>query len=175
MTNRSYTPRYPSELRERGIRLVVVTTQPDTARPCPHDKVNRVFAVIRPNRLRVSDFTVVSTGQGTVYVAFVIDVFARKIAGWRGLDLHDHGVDTSVGSVGDSYDNALAESVIGLFKAEVINPLGPWKSMAQVEWQTLTWVHWFNAKRLHSAIGYVTPNHAVDSFYAELDTNTKAA
>ena len=85
------------------------------------------------------------------------------------------GIDTSVGSVGDSYDNALAESVIGLFKAEVINLLGPWKSMAQVEWQTLTWVHWFNAKRLHSAIGYVTPNQAEDDFYASLDNTNKAA
>ena len=145
----------------------VVTTQPDTARPCPDDKVNRVFAASRPNQLWVSAFTFVSTWQGTIYVAFVIDVFARKIVGWRVstsmttalvLDaLNQAGIDTSVGSVGDSYDNALAESVIGLFKAEVINLLGPWKSMAQVEWQTLTWVHWFNTKRLHSAIGYVTP------------------
>ena len=71
--------------------------------------------------------------------------------------------------------NTLAESVIGLFKAEVINLLGPWKSMAQVEWQTLKWVHWFNAKRLHSAIGYVTPNHAEDDFYVSLDTADKAA
>ena len=85
------------------------------------------------------------------------------------------GIDTSVGSVGDSYDNALAESVIGLFKAEVINLLGPWKSMAQVEWQTLTWVHWFNTKRLHSAIGYVTPNQAEDDFYANLDNTNNAA
>ena len=85
------------------------------------------------------------------------------------------GIDTSVGSVGDSYDNALAESVIGLFKAEVINLLGPWKSMAQVEWQTLNWVHWFNTKRLHSAIGYITPNHAEDCFYANLDNTNKAA
>ena len=197
----------------------VITTQPDTARPCPDDKVNRLFVASRPNRLWVSDFTFVSTWQGTVYVAFVIDVFARKIVGWRvstsmttalvldalnqaisqrlsskapGLIHHSDrgsqylalryterlaqaGIDTSVGSVGDSYDNALAESVIGLFKAEVINLLGPWKSMAQVEWQTLTWVHWFNTKRLHSAIGYVTPNQAEDDFYANLDNTNNAA
>ena len=68
-----------------------------------------------------------------------------------------------------------AESVIGPFKTKVINLLGPWKSMAQVEWQTLHWVHWFNTKRLHSAIGYLTPNYAEDCFYANLDNTNKAA
>lgn len=89
--------------------------------------------------------------------------------------LAEAGIDTSVGSVGDSYDNALAESVIGLFKTEVINFLGPWKSMAQVEWETLNWVAWYNDERLHSAIGYITPNEAEDAFYAALDTHDKAA
>jgi len=172
-----------------------------------------------PNQLWVSDFTYVSSWQGMVYVAFVIDVFARKIAGWRvstsmttgfvldalnqaicqrapsGADklihhsdrgsqylsikyterLAEAGIDTSVGSVGDSYDNALAESIIGLFKTEVINFLGPWKSVGQVEWETLKWVNWYNTERLHSAIGYVTPHEAEEAFFADLSTAEKAA
>ena len=196
----------------------VITTSPDTSQPCPDDRVNRQFAAQRPNQLWVSDFTYVSSWQGTVYVAFVIDVFARKIVGWRvstsmttqfvldalnqaicqrttaevGLVHHsdrgsqylsikyterlaEEGIDPSVGSVGDSYDNALAESVIGLFKTEVINFLGPWKSMAQVEWQTLKWVAWYNSDRLHSAIDYRTPNEAEDIFYANLNAKDQAA
>ena len=196
----------------------VITTNPDTSQPCPDDKVNRSFVAEMPNQLWVSDFTYVSTWQGTAYVAFVIDVFARKIVGWRvsasmttafvldalnqaicqrtpsepGLVHHsdrgsqylsikyterlaEAGIDTSVGSVGDSYDNALAESVIGLFKTEVITFLGPWKSTAQVEWETLKWVAWYNGQRLHSAIDYMTPNEAEDIFYANLSTNEEAA
>ena len=166
----------------------VVTTNPDTAQPCPDDKVNREFVAQTPNQLWVSDFTYVSSWQGMVYVAFVIDVFARKIVGWRVstsmttsfvLDalnqaicqrcpseadilihhsdrgsqylaikyterLAESGIDPSVGSVGDSYDNALAESTIGLFKTEVINFLGPWKTVGRVEWETLKWVNWYN-------------------------------
>ena len=89
--------------------------------------------------------------------------------------LAEEGIDPSVGSVGDSYDNALAESVIGLFKAEVINFLGPWKSVVQAEWQTLKWVAWYNADRIHSAIDYKTPNEAEDIFYANLSANEEAA
>lgn len=89
--------------------------------------------------------------------------------------LAEAGIDTSVGSVGDSYDNALAESIIGLFKTEVIKFLGPWKSIGQVEWKTLKWVDWYNKARLHSAIGYVTPNEAEEAFYASLNTDEKAA
>jgi len=195
-----------------------ITTTPDTSQPCPDDRVNREFVAQKPNQLWVSDFTYVSSWQGTVYVAFVIDVFARKIVGWRvstsmtaqfaldalnqaicqrmpseaGLVHHsdrgsqylsiryterlaEEGIDPSVGSVGDSYDNALAESVIGLFKTEVINFLGPWKSMGQVEWQTLKWVAWYNAERLHSAINYMTPNEAENAFYANLNADVKAA
>lgn len=190
----------------------VITTNPDTAQPCPDDRVNREFVAKSPNQLWVSDFTYVSSWQGTVYVAFVIDVYARRIVGWRvstsmstafvldalnqaicqrmpsetGLVHHsdrgsqylsikyterlaEEGIDPSVGSVGDSYDNALAESTIGLFKTEVINFLGPWKSVGQVEWQTLKWVAWYNNERLHSAIGYQTPKEAEDAFYANLD------
>lgn len=89
--------------------------------------------------------------------------------------LAEAGIDTSVGSVGDSYDNALAESIIGLFKTEVIKFLGPWKSVGQVEWETLKWVDWYNKTRLHSAIGYVTPNEAEEAFYASLNAAEKAA
>ena len=89
--------------------------------------------------------------------------------------LAEAGIDTSVGSVGDSYDNALAESIIGLFKTEVIKFLGPWKSVGQVEWETLKWVDWYNKTRLHSAIGYVTPNEAEEAFYASLNADEKAA
>lgn len=186
------------------------TTIPHPAQPCPDDRVNRKFTADAPNQLWVSDFTYVSTWAGMVYVAFIIDVFARRIVGWRvstsmttsfvldalnqaicqrrpakegGLIHHsdrgsqylsiryterlaDAGIDTSVGSVGDSYDNALAESVIGLFKAEVINFLGPWKSAGQLEWETLQWVSWYNAERLHSAIGHITPEEAEKTFHA---------
>lgn len=197
----------------------VITTNPDAAQPCPDDRVNRAFVADMPNQLWVSDFTYVSSWQGMVYVAFIIDVFARKIVGWRVstsmttgfvLDalnqaicqrapseadklihhsdrgsqylsiryterLAEAGIDTSVGSVGDSYDNALAESIIGLFKTEVIKFLGPWKSVGQVEWETLKWVDWYNNTRLHSAIGYVTPQEAEEAFYASLNAVDKVA
>jgi len=211
-------------MQEMGLQGVVrgkkvITTNPDTAQPCPDDKVNRAFVADMPNQLWVSDFTYVSSWQGMVYVAFVIDVFARKIVGWRVstsmttgfvLDalnqaicqrapseadklihhsdrgsqylsiryterLAEAGIDTSVGSVGDSYDNALAESIIGLFKTEVIKFLGPWKSVGQVEWETLKWVDWYNKTRLHSAIGYITPQEAEEAFYASLNADEKAA
>lgn len=89
--------------------------------------------------------------------------------------LAEAGIDTSVGSVGDSYDNALAESTIGLFKTEVINFLGPWKSVGQVEWETLKWVDWYNNTRQHSAVGYVTPQEKEEAFFADLSAAEKAA
>ncbi|CAG0909066.1 unnamed protein product [Cyprideis torosa] len=182
-------------------------------------KVNRLFKADRPNQLWVSDFTYVPTWSGTVYVAFVIDVFARRIVGWRvstsmatqfvldALDqaiwqrktpdnnalvhhsdrgsqylsikyterLVEFGIDPSVGTVGDSYDNALAECVIGLFKTEVINQIGPWKSMREVEWETLKWVDWYNNRRLFGPIGYITPEEAEEAFYANLNTLDKVA
>ena len=197
----------------------VITTKPDTAQLCPDDKVNRQFNATAPNRLWVSDFTYVSSWTGMVYVAFVIDVFARKIVGWRVstsmttafvLDalnqaicqrcpveadrlihhsdrgsqylsikyterLVDTGIDGSVGSVGDSYDNAMAESIIGLFKTEVINRIGPWKSSSAVEWETMKWVDWYNTTRLLEPIGYITPNEAEDAFYENLNRAGKAA
>ena len=218
-------------MRALGIRGVVrgkrvVTTNPDTSLPCPDDKVNRIFKADRPNKLWVSDFTYVPTWSGTVYVAFVIDVFARRIVGWRVstsmttkfvLDALDQAIwqrktldnknlvhhsdrgsqylsikyterlaqaeiDLSVGTVGDAYDNALAECVIGLFKTEVINQIGPWKSMREVEWETLKWVDWYNNVRgfsrtdgvhpltLLGPIGYITPAEAEEAFYANLNT-----
>jgi transposase InsO family protein len=206
-------------MRALGIRGVVrgkrvVTTNPDTSLPCPDDKVNRIFKADRPNKLWVSDFTYVPTWSGTVYVAFVIDVFARRIVGWRVstsmttkfvLDALDQAIwqrktqdnkslvhhsdrgsqylsikyterlaqaeiDLSVGTVGDAYDNALAECVIGLFKTEVINQIGPWKSMHEVEWETLKWVDWYNNRRLLGPIGYVPPAEAEEAFYANLNT-----
>lgn len=170
----------------------VRTTISDKAAVCPLDRVNRQFRTARPNMLWVSDFTYVATWQGFVYVAFVVDVFARRIVGWRVsrtahadfvLDaleqaLHDRrpvrhgglvhhsdrgsqyvsikytdrlavaGIEPSVGSVGDSYDNALAETINGLYKTEVIRRRGPWKSLEAVELATLEWVNWFNHRRL---------------------------
>ncbi|WP_416543656.1 MULTISPECIES: IS3 family transposase [Phaeobacter] len=206
-------------MRSLGIKGVirgkkVITTNPDTSLPCPDDKVNRLFKSDRPNKLWVSDFTYVPTWSGTVYVAFVIDVFARRIVGWRtstsmktqfvldaleqaiwqrktpdNKELVHHSdrgsqylsikyterlaeaeIDLSVGTVGDAYDNALAECVIGLFKTEVINQIGPWKSMREVEWETLKWVDWYNNRRLLGPIGYITPAEAEEAFYANLNT-----
>lgn len=189
----------------------------DEALPCPMDRVNRQFRATMPNQLWVSDFTYVSTWQGFVYVAFVIDTFANKIVGWRVsrsqqtqfvLDaleqalyerrssdslihhsdrgsqyvsikyterLADAGLEPSVGTVGDSYDNALAETMIGLFKAEVIHGLGPWKSADAVEWETLKWVDWFNTRRLLEPIGYITPAEAEEAFYANMNAIDKVA
>lgn len=196
---------------------VVRTTMSDKAAACPFDLVNRQFHAPAPNMLWVSDFTYVSTWAGFVYVAFVIDVFARRIVGWRvsrnptaafvldaleqalharrpteslvhhsdrGVQyvsiryterLAEAGIDPSVGSVGDSYDNALAESVIGLFKTEVIHRIGPWKSFEAVEYKTLEWVDWFNHQRLLEPIGNIPPAEAEANYYAALENIKMAA
>ena len=195
------------------------TTVSDKGAPCPLDKVNRQFRASRPNALWVSDFTYVSTWRGFVYVAFVIDTFARRIVGWRvsrsahagfvldaleqaiadrrpiaggGLVHHsDRGVQyvsikyterlaeaglvPSVGSVGDSYDNALAETINGLYKAEVIWRQGPWRSLEAVEFATLEWVDWFNNRRLLEPIGNIPPAEAEERYYAMLDAPAMAA
>jgi transposase InsO family protein len=195
----------------------VRTTVSDKAAACPFDLVNRQFHAPAPNKLWVSDFTYVGTWGGVVYVAFVIDVFARMIVGWRVsrnptaafvLDaleqalharrptdslihhsdrgsqyvsiryterLAEAGINPSVGSVGDSYDNALAESVIGLFKTEVIHRLGPWKSFEAVEYKTLEWVDWFNHQRLLEPIGNIPPAKAEANYYAALEPIKMAA
>ena len=197
----------------------VRTTVQDKAAPCPLDHVNRVFHAPAPNRLWLSDFTYVSTWSGVVYVAFVIDAYARRIVGWRvsrtahagfvldaleqalherrpahkvGLVHHsdrgsqyvsiryterlaEAGIEPSVGSVGDSYDNALAETINGLYKAEVIHRRGPWRSFEAVEFATLTWVDWFNHRRLLEPIGNIPPAEAEDRFYAMLNEQKLAA
>jgi len=195
------------------------TTVPDRSVPCPLDRVNRQFKADRPNQLWVSDFTYVSTWQGWLYVAFVIDVFARRIVGWRVsrtmatdfvLDaleqalyarqpdaenalihhsdrgsqyvsiryterLAEAGIEPSVGSKGDSYDNALAETINGLYKAEVIHRRGPWKSRESVELATLEWVSWFNHQRLMEPLGYIPPAEAEANYYRQLASQAKIA
>ena len=204
-------------MRRRGLRgvmrgKIVRTTISDGKAPCPSDKVNRQFRAERPNQLWVSDFTYVSTWQGWLYVAFVIDVFARRIVGWRVsssmrtdfvLDaleqalyarqperdsslihhsdrgsqyvsiryserLAEAGVEPSVGSKGDSYDNALAETINGLYKAELIHRRAPWKTKEAVELATLEWVSWFNNQRLLEPIGYIPPAEAEANYYRQL-------
>ena len=196
-------------VRGREVR----TTVSNPAAPCPLDRVNRQFRAPRPNALWLSDFTYVATWQGFVYVAFVIDAYARRIVGWRvsrtahagfvldaleqaladrrpvqggGLVHHsdrgvqyvsiryterlaEAGIEPSVGSVGDSYDNALAESINGLYKTEVIRRRGPWRSLEAVEFATLEWVEWFNNRRLLEPIGNVPPAEAEARYYAELE------
>jgi transposase InsO family protein len=205
----------------RGVRRgkKVRTTIPDPAAACPLDRVNRQFKASRPNALWVSDFTYVATWVGFVYVAFVIDVYARRIVGWRvsrtahagfvldaleqalherqpiqggGLVHHsdrggqylsiryterlaEAGVEPSVGSVGDSYDNALAETINGLYKAEVIHRRGPWRSFEAVEFATLEWVDWFNNRRLLEPIGNVPPAEAEARYYAQTEVQALAA
>ncbi|MEK8048601.1 IS3 family transposase [Ideonella margarita] len=208
-------------MRRQGLQgvmrgKVVRTTISDSKAPCPLDKVNRQFKADRPNQLWVSDFTYVSTWQGWLYVAFVIDVFARRIVGWRVsssmrtdfvLDaleqalyarqperdsslvhhsdrgsqyvsiryserLAEAGVEPSVGSKGDSYDNALAETINGLYKAELIHRRAPWKTKESVELATLEWVSWFNNHRLLAPIGYIPPAEAEANYYRQLASQT---
>jgi transposase InsO family protein len=211
-------------MQEMGLRGVirgkpVRTTVQGKAAPCPLDHVNRVFHAPAPNMLWLSDFTYVSTWSGFVYVAFVIDAYARRIVGWRVsrtahasfvLDaleqaLHDRrparkaslahhsdrgsqyvsiryterlaeaGIEPSVGSVGDSYDNALAQTINGLYKAEVIHRRGPWRSFEAVEFATLEWGDWFNHRRLLEPIGNIPPAEAEARYHAMLEETAMAA
>jgi len=186
----------------RGVargRAFTVTTVSAEGTERPADLVERSFEATRPNQLWVADFTYVATWAGFVYAAFIVDVFSRRIVGWRvsssprtdlALDaleqalharpldgrcvhhsdrgvqyvairyterLAEAGLERSVGSVGDAYDNALAESVIGLYKTEVIRRRGPWRNLDSVEYATLEWVDWFNNRRLLEPIGYLPP------------------
>lgn len=184
-----------------------VTTVADEKSLRPPDLVDRNFTATRPNQLWVADLTYVATWMGFVYVAFIIDVFSRRIVGWRvssslrsdlaldaleqalharsdtgGLVHHsdrgsqylsiryterlgEAGLERSVGSVGDSYDSALAESINGLFKTEVIRRLGPWRNIDAVEFAVLNWVDWFNNRRLLEPIGYVPPAEYEEAWY----------
>ena len=199
----------------RGRKSKTTTSDPSAARPL--DLVKRDFTATRPNELWVADLTYVATWRGFVYVAFVIDIYARRIVGWRAssslrtdlaLDaleqpIHDRpfgegetpihhsdrgsqylsiryterlseaGIEPSVGSVGDSYDNALAESVIGLFKTEVIRRLGPWRNLEDVEFATLEWVAWFNTKRLLEPIGYLPPAEYEEGYYRDQEATQR--
>ena len=201
-------------MRQMGLHGVVrgrktVTTVPDRSSARPPDLVDRRFRASRPNELWVADFTDVATWSGFVYVAFVVDVFARRIVGWRAsasmrtdlvLDaleqalwarprseklvhhsdrgsqylsiryterLAEAGLEPSVGSLGDSYDNALMESIIGLFKAEVIRQRGPWRNLEAVELATLEWVSWYNNTRLLGAIGHVPPAEFEERYHRD--------
>jgi putative transposase len=180
---------------------------PQPGATCPLDHVQRHAQ--RPNPLWVSDFTYVSTWQGFAYVAFVIDVYAHMIVGWRcsgcmtvefvldaleqalhvrrpdpdqGLVHHsdrgcqylairyserllEAGIQPSMGSAGDSYDNALAESIIGLAKAKIVDRRGPWKSHEAMEPKTLQWVHWFNQQRLLEPVGHIPPAGAEANYW----------
>jgi transposase InsO family protein len=193
------------------------TTIADDSAARPADLVQRQFVATRPNQLWVADITYVATWRGVVYVAFVIDVFARMIVGWRvwnslktdlvldaleqalyartgtqGLIHHsdrgsqylsiryterlaDAGIVSSVGSVGDSYDNAMAETIIGLFKTEVIRSRGPWKNVDEVEYATLEWVDWFNNRRLLEPIGDIPPAELEQAYYDQLEGQAIAA
>jgi putative transposase len=199
-------------MHELGLRGVVrgrraTTTVPDLLAERPQDLVQRNFTATRPNQLWVSDFTYVATWRGFVYVAFVTDVFSRRIVGWRAsktmrsdlaLDaleqalydretdaalvhhsdrgsqylsiryterLADAGIEPSVGSRGDAYDNAMAESVNALYKAEVIHRRGPWRGLDEVEYATLEWVAWYNSQRLMGPLGHVPPAEYEEQYH----------
>ncbi len=202
----------------RGVRRgkVVRTTVAKASAPCPQDRVNRHFQAERPHPLWVADFTSVSTWQGLVDVAFIMDVFARYLVGWRvsrsmhtdcvlealeqalyarqpeGDDtlihhsdrgsqyvsiryserLTEAGIEPSVGSTGDRYDKALAETINGLYKAEVIHRCGPWKTAEAVELATLEWVAWFNHQRLLEPLGYIPPAEAEANYYRQPSEQT---
>jgi transposase InsO family protein len=193
------------------------TTIADTDANRPADLVKRQFKATRPNQLWVADFTYVATWTGFVYVAFVIDVFARRVIGWRvarsmqtdlvldaleqaiwsrseidGVVHHsdrgsqylsiryserliDAGVKPSVGTTGDSYDNALAETIIGLYKTEVIHHRGPWRHIDAVEYATLEWVDWFNNRRLLEPIGNMPPAEFEVAYYRQHEESAAVA
>jgi len=202
-------------IRGKSIR----TTIPDEHADRPLDLVQRQFKADRPKALWVADYTYVSTWQGFAYVAFVVDVFARRIVGWRvshsakpdcvldaleqalyarkpfeiGPLVHhsdrgsqyvsiryserpaEAGIEPSVGSVGDSYDNALAETINGLYKAEVSYRRSAWKSHSEVELATLEWVDWFNHRRLLGPIGNIPPAEAERMFWEKMNPPAMAA
>jgi putative transposase len=206
--------RLMSEMGLVGARRGVVkrTTIADPAAERARDLALRNFRPLAPDRLWVADITYVSTWSGWVYVAFVVDAYARRILGWRAgstmstqlvLDaleqsiwtrqraradltsvvahsdrgsqdtsiryserLNEAGIAGSVGSVGDSFDNALAETINGLFKTELIKPRGPWRTLEQVEFAAAEWIDWFNHRRLYEYCGDIPPAELEEAFYA---------
>ncbi|OSC22173.1 hypothetical protein B8W67_20100 [Mycolicibacillus koreensis] len=215
--------RLMGELGLHGARRGKVkrTTIADPQAVRPDDLVARRFNPPAPNVLWVADFTYVSTWSGWVYVAFVIDAYARRIVGWRSattmttqlvLDaiehaiwtrqragitdltglIHHHdrgsqyssvafterlieaGIDASIGATGNSYDNALAETINGLYKTELIKPRGPWRTVDQVEVATLEWVDWFNHRRLYEYCGDMPPAECEDLYYRHHRTQQPA-
>jgi transposase InsO family protein len=211
-------------MRAMGLRGAVRgkaarTTVPDPVQPCPRDKVNRQLQAPAPDRLWVGDTTHVATWRGFVYVALVIDAYARRIVGWRvsssptagfvldaleqaiyerrpakgaGLVAHsdrgaqhlaikpaerlaEAGIEPSAGSVGDSYDNARAETVIGLFKTEVIRRRGPWRSLEAVELATLERADRLNTRRPLEPIGHLPPAEAEAAYHEQMDDMSEAA
>jgi len=198
----------------RGTKRITTVSDPEQKRA--PDLVKRQFTATRPNQLWVADFTYVATWTGFIYVAFVVDVFARSIVGWRVsrsmktelvLDaleqalwsrtnrqrlihhsdrgsqylsiryterLAEAGISASVGTTGDSYDNALAETIIGLYKTEVIHHHGPWKGRDAVEYATLEWVDWFNNRRLLEPIGNIPPLEKEKEYYKWEESNKAA-
>ncbi len=209
-------------MRELGLQGAVRgrvkrTTIADDAADRPRDLVDRHFSAEAPNRLWVADLTYVRTWSGFVYVAFITDVFSRRIVGWQasrslktdlalhaleqaiwdrtrdGADLDGlvhhsdrgvqylairyterlaaNGVVNSVGSRGDSYDNAMAESIFGLYKTELIRNKGPWRGLDDLELSTLEWVDWFNHRRLFHELGRIPPAEFEDQHYRQINSD----
>ena len=212
--------RLMNDMGLRGVvrgRMFKVTTHAAQGVERPLDLVDRGFTASGPNELWVSDHTYVRTGRSFVYVAFVIDVFARRIVGWQisnslrsdlaldaleqaiterlgdegGRPVHHSdrgvqylsiryterlalaGIEPSVGSRGDSYDNALTETIIGLYKTELVYPRGPWSSIQDVELATLEWVWWFNTHRLFGPLGHVPPAEFEEQYHSRLTAQTE--
>ena len=201
------------------------TTNADPAAVRAPDLVGRDFTATAPNKKWVADFTYCSTWSGIVYIAFVTDVYSRRIVGWKaartmtaslvidalnmaawtrrdtsldGLICHsDAGsqytsiaytdrldeIDAapSIGTVGDSYDNAMAESVFALYKTELHrNPAalarngGHWRGLDDLEIATCRWVSWFNDERLHGELDDLTPTEVEAAYYRHQSQPTAA-
>lgn len=210
-------------MREQGLRGATrtrstITTRADRTSPRAPDLVKRRFAAQRPNELWVSDFTYVPTWSGFAYAAFIIDVYSRRVVGWRvaatmttdmvmdalemavwnrrttmidGVIAHSDaggqyvsvryterlaeiGAKPSIGTVGDSYDNSLAESFNGIFKTELIRRRGPWRNAEHVELETLAYIEWFNHRRLHSELGHVPPIEQENLYYRQFPRGAQA-
>ena len=217
---RCTTSRLMADLGICGVRrgkTYVTTTISDELQERPKDLVKRVFTASAPNRLWVSDITYVKTRVGWAYTAFLVDVYSRKIVGWkvsaslrsdlatdalemalasrggvfenlthhsdRGVQylsvsysqaLLDAGIAPSVGTTGDSYDNALSESNNALYKTEMVRTHGDFNGTADLEWATLLWVDWFNNRRLHGSIGMIPPSEFKSNYYTQRELENRS-